>query len=355
MNLAYRFTVFAFAAATVSFPGLAQQSSPTVSGRWQGGLKVPGGQDLVVTVDLAKNAKGAWIGSFSMPELGATDIPVDQLTVAQTKVHFVVTGTPGSPSFDGNLSADGKELTGTFSDAQTKTPLTFKRTGAPNVKLPPPNTPLAKDFEGTWHATLGTGDSQIRILLKLARAADGAATGMLVNVDQGNREVPMTSIQQKDKVLEFEIRSVAVRFHGTLNAAGAVAGEWTQMSRSAPLTFERGGFPPNSSLTKGFEGAWQATLDAGAEYKIALVLTLTRAADGSAAGTLRNTSSASKEFPVTTITLKNKSIEFAVQGLSATYSGTLNSAGTEITGTWVQVGTALPLTFKHSTAAEKKP
>jgi hypothetical protein len=355
MNLPYRFTAFAFAAATLGFTGMAQQSSPTVSGHWQGSLKV-GSQDLVIVVDLAKNAKGTWIGSFSMPELGATDIPVDQLTVGQTKVHFVVTATPGSPSFDGNLSADGNELTGTFSDPQTKSPLTLRRVGTAHVKLPLPNTPLTKDFEGTWHATLGAGDSQIRMLLKLTRAPDGTATGTVVNVDQGNREVPLTSIQQKDKLLEFDIRSVAVRFHGTLNAAGgAVAGEWSQMSHSAALIFERGGFPPNSPLTKAFDGTWQATLDAGGEYKIVLALTLTRAADGTAAGTLKNTSEPGKELPLTAITLKNKSMEFSVQGLSATYSGTLNNAGTEITGTWTLAGTALPLTFKHLTAADKKP
>jgi hypothetical protein len=356
MNLPYRFTAFAFAVATLGFTGLAQQSSPTASGHWQGSLKVPG-QDLVVVVDLAKNAKGTWIGSFSMPELGATDIPVDQLTVVQTKVHFLLTGIPGSsPAFDGNLSADGNELAGTFSDVKTKSPLTLIRSGAAKVKLPLPNTPLTKDFEGTWHATLGSGDSQIRVLLKLTRATDGTATGMMVNVDQGNREVPLTSIQQKDKVLEFEIRSVAVRFHGTLNAAGgAVAGEWTQMSRAAPVTFERGAFPPNSPLTKALEGTWQATLDAGGEYKIVLALMLTRDADGAAAGTLRNTSESGKELPVTTIALKNKSVEFAVKGLGATFSGTLNNAGTEITGTWSLAGTDLPLTFKRSTAAEKKP
>lgn len=354
MNLSYRFTAFVFAAATIGLTGLAAQSSLTVSGRWQGSLKVPGGHDLVVMVDLTKNAKGAWIGSFSMPEIGATDIPVDQLTVLQTKVHFVVP-TPGNPIFDGDLSTDGKELTGTMSDPQTKTPLTLKRTGAAIVKLPPPNSPLTKDLEGTWHATLGTGDAEMRMLLKLNRAADGAATGMVVIVDQGNREVPLTSVQQKEKALDFEIRTVAVHFHGTLNAAGALAGDWTQMARSAPLTFERGGFPPNSQLTKAFEGAWQANLDAGGEYKISLALTLTRAADGSAAGTLRDTSAKGKELPVTTITLKNRSLDFVVPGLNATYSGTLNSAGTEITGNWILVGTAIPLTFKHSTAAEKKP
>jgi hypothetical protein len=354
MKLPYRFTAFAFAAATFGWTGLAQQSSPTVSGHWQGSLKMPG-QDLVIVLDLATNAKGAWIGSFSMPEVGATDIPVDQLSVAQAKVHFVLS-VAGNPAYDGNLSPDGKELTGTFSTGPTKSPLTFARMGAAKVKLPAPNSPLTKDFEGTWHATLNGGDAQLRLLLKLNRAADGTATGVLVNVDQGNREVPIMDIQQKDKTLEFEVRSVAVHYHGTMNtAAGTLKGDWTQMSHTTPLTFERGGFPPNSSLTKAFEGTWQAILDPGGEIKITLGLTLTRGADGAAVGTLKNLSESSKELPLTTIKLQNKSLEFTVQALSSSFSGTLNDAGTEFSGTWIQVGTAIPLTFKRTTAPAKKP
>ncbi len=354
MNLSHR--LIAFAVAAFSVTGLAQVSSPSVSARWQGALKIPNGKDLSVVVDLSKNAKGAWIGSFSMPELSATDIPVEQLTVTGTKVHFLVTIPGATPAFDGDLSADGKELNGTFSDGGTKSPLALKRMGAAQVKLPTPSTPLGKDFEGTWHASLNAGDAQIRMLLKLTRAADGTATGVLVNVDQGNREVPLTSVQQKDKTLEFEIRPVAVKYKGTLNAAGAtLAGEWNQMAHVAPLTFERGPFPPNSQLTKAFEGAWQANLDAGGEYKIVLGLTLTKAADGSAVGTLKNLSERGNELPVNTITLKGKSVAFTVQDLAATFSGTLNDAGTEFTGTWVQAATGLPLTFKRSTAAAKKP
>jgi hypothetical protein len=335
------------------FTALAQNASPTVSGRWQGSLKVPGGADMVVFADLVKNSKGAWIGSFSMPEIGSVDIPLDQLSVVQTKVHFVVTSLGGS-SYEGTLSPDGKELTGTFGDARSKTPLNLKRVGAPQVKLPDPNTPLTKDIEGTWHGTLVSGDTQIRMLLKLTRGADGTASGLLVNVDQGNREVPITSVQQKDKSLDFEVRAVGVRYHGMLTPGGAIGGEWSQMSRSAPLTFERGPFPPNSILPKAMEGTWQAVMDAGGEYKIVLALKLTRAADGTALGSLKNTSDSSRELPVPTITLKNKSMDFTVPGLGAVFGGTLNDAGTEMAGTWVQVGTPLPLTFKHMTAAEKK-
>ncbi|MBZ5625050.1 MAG: hypothetical protein LAQ69_41060 [Acidobacteriia bacterium] len=355
MKLPHRFTAFALAAAALGMTGLAQQPPPTFSGRWQGTIKVPG-QDVVVIVNLAKSPKGEWMGSFSMPELGATDIPLDKLAVAQTKVHFLLASMPGNPSFDGSLGPDGREMSGTFSTAQSKSPLTLKRIGEAQIKPPTPNTPLSKDFEGTWHATLDPGDTQIRLLVKLTRAADGTASGTVVSVDQANREVPLTSIQQKDRSLDFEIRSIAVRFHGTLNnAANAIAGAWEQMSRTAPVTFHRGAFPPNSPLSKAFEGTWQASLDTGEAYKVLLALKLTRAADGTSAGLISNAYQAGKDAPVTNITIKDKSLQLAVQSLAATYSGTLNDAGTEIAGTWHQLGTAIPLTFKRTTPAEKKP
>jgi len=267
MNLSYRFVALVLTGSALALACLAQNTSPTLAGRWQGNYKIPGGQDLGVIVDLTKNPKGAWVGSFSMPEFQANDIPVEQLSVTQNQVHFVVSGVFGNPAFDGSLGSDGK-LSGTFGDPQHKTPLALNRTGAAQVKLPEPSTPIGKDVEGTWHATLSAGDTQTRMLLKLSRAPDGTATGMMINVDQGNREVPLTSIHQKDQTLEFEIRPAVVHYRGTIKAPGGpISGDWTQMSRSAPLTFERGPFPANSQLPKAFEGTWQALWTQGRDTR----------------------------------------------------------------------------------------
>lgn len=347
MKSSPRLTAISLAALSFSFSAFAQQSA-SFSGHWQASLKTPSG-DLNVVVDLTKDAKGSWIGSFSMPEIGATDIPLDQLTVTQAKVHFVLTGVPGSPVYDGTLSADGKQMEGTFAASpQNKSPLLFTRNGAPKVKAAVPNSPLPKEFEGSWHAILQPGDSQIRMLLKLSRAADGTASGVIVNVDQANREVPISNIQIKDKTLDFDIRAVSVHYHGAIaTPPNAIGGTWGQMQRTAPLTFERGPFPPNSTLSKSFEGTWKVTMDGGETNKIVLALKLARAADGTATGSLRNVSEAGKELPVTDIKLKDKSVAFTVQGLGATFTGTLNAAGTEFAGNWIMAGTALPVTFKR--------
>ena len=334
------------AALSFSFSALAQQSA-SFSGHWQGSLKTPSG-DLNVAVDLTKDAKGAWIGSFSMPEIGATDIPLDQLSVTQGKVHFVLNGVPGSPAYDGSLSADGRQMEGTFAASQNKSPLLFTRNGAPKVKAAVPNSPLPKEFEGSWHAILQPGDSQIRMVLKLSRAADGTASGVIINVDQANREVPISSIQIKDKTLDFDIRAVSVHYHGTIGTPpNAIGGTWGQMQRTAPLTFERGPFPPNSTLSKSFEGTWKVTMDGGETNKIVLALKLAKAADGTATGSLRNVSEAGKEMTVTDIKLSGKTVAFTVQGLGATFTGTLNAAGTEFAGNWIMAGTAMPVTFKR--------
>jgi hypothetical protein len=350
MNFLYRCITLALAVASFGFTGFAQNASPTTSGRWQGSLKVPGAPDITVYFDVTKDAKGSWIGSFSMPEIGVTDIPVDQLSVAEAKVHFVV---PSVGAFDGALSSDGHELSGSFGDPKTKSPLAMKRTGPPQVKLPEPSTPLTKEAEGTWHGTLTSGNLKIRMQLKLTRASNGTGTGGLINVDQGTREATLTGVQQKDKSIDFEILPLAVRYHGTLEGS-KITGQWTQMSRSAPLNFERGPFAPNSQLPKGYEGTWQANLDAGGEYKMLLALNLSAAADGSAVGTLKDNNPQSREMPVTPIVLKDKTLSVAVPGLNANFTGTINAAGTEVSGTWVIADTTLPLTFKHNVASGKK-
>ena len=350
---------FARGLITVAVAGALGGSAfaQSISGRFQGSVKMPGGQDsLVVVVDLTKNAKGAWVGAFSMPEIGATDITVDKLTVAQPKVQFQVPVLPGSPSFDGMLSSDGKELRGTFTASGTTSPLTMKRVGDAQIKAAPPNSLLPKEFEGTWHGILDPNNAQIRVLLKLSRAADGTALGIVTNVDQGNRDIPINTIAIKDKILDFEIRSVAIHFHGTLAVTGrTIAGEWSQLTNKAQLTFEKGGFPPNSPMTSAFEGTWQGSIDAGSANKVTLSVKLSRGLDGASVGTIRNTSEAGKEMQATTINLKNRSIEMTFSGLQATFSGTLNAAGNEISGTWVIAGTGLPLTFKRIPATASKP
>ena len=80
----------------------------------------------------------------------------------------------------------------------------------------------------------------LRAVLKLARVSDGTAIGALISVDQGGQEFPITTITQKEKQLQFEIRVIRAKYTGMLNDSGAeIAGEYALPGLNLPLVFKR--------------------------------------------------------------------------------------------------------------------
>jgi hypothetical protein len=53
------------------------------------------------------------------------------------------------------------------------------------------------------------------------------------------------------------------------------------------------------------------------------------------------------------IELKGQQLRFELASIQAVYTGTLNKAGTTITGEWSQVGMTFPVSFKKATQAKK--
>ena len=156
-------------------------------GHWSGSVEIPN-QTLAMEVDLDKGPNG-WIGSISIPAQNASGIPLDAITFTNGKCTFHLKGAPGDPTFTGTLSADGKTMTGDFTQGPGGAfPFKFSRTGDPKVEEAKASPALAKDFLGTWEGTLeGPG---LRLVLKMSNDA-GGAKAVLISVDQGGAEIPV--------------------------------------------------------------------------------------------------------------------------------------------------------------------
>jgi hypothetical protein len=216
--------------------GVAQPASKA-AGHWQGKIQIPE-HELNFTVDLAKNAKGAWIGSMSITGTNSTDVPLNTIAIEEPAVRFSA-NLPDKASFDGQLSADGNSLSGKASSAAGEAPFVLTRSGEANVKTPPPSSALSKDFEGLWEGTLTSSGKTRRVGMKLAPAADGTATALLIAYDQGNQEIPATTVTIEDRQLVLEVKSVSGTYRGMLGASGEIAGEWLEGGNRTPLTFAR--------------------------------------------------------------------------------------------------------------------
>jgi len=91
-------------------------------------------------------------------------------------------------------------------------------------------------------------------------------------------------------------------------------------------------------------GSWEGTLDAmGTRLRIGV--DITRQPDGTLTGTMNSPDQGAYGLPLTDISFTDRVLKFMLKVASGTFEGTLNDAGSEIAGTWQQVG-ALPLTLK---------
>lgn len=99
-----------------------------------------------------------------------------------------------------------------------------------------------------WDGILDAGTAKLRVVLRLAKKADGGWAGELISLDQGNSTFAVDAIKYQDGMLSFEIKSVGATFEGKFKSEGAeVTGEWKQGGRGMQLAFKRSaksGAPP---------------------------------------------------------------------------------------------------------------
>lgn len=212
---------------------------PRGAGHWEGAIK-GGKSDVPITIDLAPGRNGAWVGAMGMPKQGTKDAPLSGITVQGDTVRFSMFDAPGSPVFEGELSADGMAIAGQLSGGGEATGFELKRAGDAQIQPPPASTPMSGAFEGVWEGTLGGGDRTLRLSLKLLRAADGTGAGSITTVGEDGPEIPITTVTQNGDRLQLEIRAIGGAYSGKLDPAkGEISGIWTQAGSNTPLVFRR--------------------------------------------------------------------------------------------------------------------
>ena len=218
--------------------GLQAQATTDPSGHWVGMVVGPNVQ-VEVEIDLARNAKGEFAGTFNQPQQGIKGLPLATVAVDGRSVRFVVKGGETPSKFDGMLSEEGTSLAGDVTiDAYALT-FTLKRTGDAQISTPPKNAPISKELEGTWSGALALGDRQMRLVVKMANRSDGTATGTIVSPDGSGVEIPI-GIVEKARNVTIEVAPVGASFAGVKNADGTeLVGTWTQRSSQLPLTLHR--------------------------------------------------------------------------------------------------------------------
>src|SRR5947208_4182230 len=74
----------------------------------------------------------------------------------------------------------------------------------------------AQDIAGDWQGTLSAGGAELRLVLHVAKAADGILKATLDSVDQNSNGIPVSSITFKDPDLSLAIDAVHGTYDGKL-------------------------------------------------------------------------------------------------------------------------------------------
>jgi len=83
---------------------LSGQRAADPSGHWEATLKLPNNTSMDIEIDLTKNDKGEWAGTFGQPAQSVKGLPLSTVTADGRSVKFVLKGGPEATTFDGTLS-----------------------------------------------------------------------------------------------------------------------------------------------------------------------------------------------------------------------------------------------------------
>jgi hypothetical protein len=95
-------------------------------------------------------------------------------------------------------------------------------------------------------------------------------------------------------------------------------------------------------------GAWEGTLDPGAQPKKRILVHVSTEGDGSLRGTIDYPDQSTSGIGITAITYKEPTLHFESSTMQVSYDGTMNKDNSEITGTWKQGGATLSLILKRT-------
>lgn len=223
--------------AALLWPSAAHAQIVDPSGHWEGAIQLPSGE-LSIEADFRRDAGGALTGTISQPGEQITGLPLAAVTLDGRSIRF---HTRRDQPFIGVISADGRAISGGYNIDVYSIPFSLTRTGDARIAAPVKSAPLGPDLEGRWSAVVSAGGATKQVILALDNQPDGTAAGRLINVDDGELQIPLV-ITRAGSSVTLTATVLPASFAGTLNADGTeLAGQWTQGSTTLPVTFRRAG------------------------------------------------------------------------------------------------------------------
>jgi hypothetical protein len=210
------------------------------------------------------------------------------------------------------------------------------------------------DPTGHWEGTVTAPMGQIDFEVDVARDASGALVATYGQKATGVRGLPLTNVTVDGRLFAFVLFNGGAnggRFRGEILSDGkTVSGDVVAPLGSAPFMMHRTGEAvmlakvKNSAVSAPLEGRWTGSLDVGGT-QIGLILTIANRPDGTASVLIAQANQPNAQVEAA-LKEDGKRVSLEVPATSGSWAGTFD--GDALTGTWMQSGGSLPLTFTKS-------
>jgi hypothetical protein len=209
---------------------------------------------------------------------------------------------------------------------------------------------------GHWMTTLSLPIGEMTIEIDLAADSGGRPMGQFSQPRQQLAGLPLTNVKVDGTSVRFDIPGgLEASFSGRIDADGqSIAGEFSTIQGSLPVTFTRSGdahivtAPVSAPITTSLEGTWRGILRTPTR-DMHVMMVLTNRTDGTSAGSFTSLDEGRLTIPLA-IAQHAADVRLDSPVTHASYTGTLNAGGTEIAGTYAQLGVSIPLTFTRETS-----
>ena len=219
------------------------QATENAAGRWEGSAQIPGGA-LQLIVDLSEESGQGWIGSIIIPGFGVKGAPLVDLHVRSSDLAFAIKGAlgnerAGQAEIRAHLDADG-HLSGDFRQGGNRAPFVLKKTGPPQVELPPHSTAVSKELEGEWKGEYEINGYPRHVTMKFAnRGRDGAGVEFII-VGKKTNNVPVSLVSQEGDFLSLKSDEFGITYEGRFQSGAVeINGTFAQGPFELPLVMRR--------------------------------------------------------------------------------------------------------------------
>jgi len=233
----------------------------------------------------------------------------------------------------------------------------------------PPARAQAATIAGYWEGTVTLPTGQLPVMIELLNANGSGWSGTIDIPIQGIRGIALSEITFDGKAVMIKIPGMPGNpvFNGSLSEDGqGFSGNYVQGQGVFPFSFERKVEPPDrDDLTalyapweragvpgEGLAGTWRALMVLG-PAKLRMNLNVSKGEDGALGATVDSVDQQSPSIPAASISLGGdggRTVTLSIPAVGASYEGTLNEDGSEISGTWKQGGVGMELKWRRAAA-----